>query len=129
MLEKEKIIEITAREAPYALEEQLGTYKLKRWTWYEKQVCMQRATTIIDAKQGLIETPMPDYNTHMVIMCLVESPLKLTGDPNLDFEMMKNLDADVGDILFQAAGSMNTITPEEKKDFLPQPESTKTIPG
>ena len=116
-LEKEKTVEITAADAPFAPEEELGVYKLKRWTWYEKQVCMQRATTIIDAKKGMVETPMPEYNTHMLIMTLVESPLKLTGDPDVDFERFKTLDADVGDLLFQAASSINMITPEEKKDF------------
>jgi len=78
---------------------------------------MQRATKIIDAKKGLVETPMPDYNTHMIIMCLVESPLELTGDPALDFETIKNLDADVGDLIFQAGQSINMVTPEEKEDF------------
>lgn len=117
MLEKEKIVEITAKEAPYAPEEQLGVYKLRRWTWYEKQVCMQRATKIIDAKKGMVETPMPDYNTHMIVMCLVESPLNLPEDPNLAFEVIKNLDADVGDLVFQAGQSINMITPGEKEDF------------
>ena len=117
MLEKEKTVEITAEKAPYAPEEQLGVYKLKRWTWYEKQVCMQRATTIIDASKGLVNTPIPVYNTHMLIMMITESPLNLPEDPDQAFEVLKELDADVGDILFQAIQSINMITPGEKADF------------
>jgi len=116
-LEREKTVEITAENAPYAPAEELGTYKLKRWTWYEKQLCMSRATTIIDAKQGIVNTPMQDFNTHMVIMCLTKSPLELTGDPELDFERFKNLDVDVGDMLFKAAQGLNSFTKEEKADF------------
>ena len=117
MLDKEKTVEITAENAPFAPEEELGVYKLKRWSWYEKQMCLQRATIIIDAAKGMVETPMPDYNTHMLLMCLIESPLKLTGDHAVDFERFKTLDADVGDLLFLTAQSINMITAEEKKDF------------
>lgn len=115
--EKEKTVTITAEKAPFAPEEELGTYKLKRWTWYEKQECMARATKILDAKLGMVETPMPDFNTHMVIMCLVESPLKLDEDPMIAFERIKNLDVDVGDMLFKAAQALNMYTQEQKADF------------
>lgn len=117
MLEKEKTVEITAVDAPFAPEGELGIYKLKRWTWYEKQLCMQRATIIIDAKKGLVRTPMPDYNTHMILLTLVESPLDLTEDPLLDFEVIKKLDADVGDMIFEAAQSINMFDKEKKEDF------------
>ena len=117
MLEKEKTVTITAKEAPYAPEEQLGEYTVRRWSWYEKQVCMTRATTIIDASKGLTNTPMPLFNTHMLIMCLKESPLNLPDDPNEAVEVMKALDVDVGDTLFRIAQSINMVTPEEKEDF------------
>ena len=117
MLEKEKTLEITAEDAPMAPEEQLGTYKLQRWTWYEKQVCLNRASIILDAKKGLIKTPMPDYNAHMVLITLRESPLEMTGDHAADVEVIKALDPDVGDLLYEAATDMNAVTPEEKKDF------------
>lgn len=117
MLDKETTIEITAETLPNAPEEQLGVYELKRWTWYEKQVCLNRASIVIDAKKGLVKTPMPDYNAHMVLITLRESPLEMTGDPALDIEKIKNLDPEVGDLLFRAATAINVITPEEKEDF------------
>lgn len=117
MLETEIIVEITEADAPYAPKEQLGSYKLRRWTWYEKQVCLNRASEVLDAKKGLVRTPMPDYNSHMLLITLRESPLNLTGKPEVDIEKIRTLDAELGDILFEAATNLNTVTPEEKEDF------------
>ena len=117
MIEKEKIIEITEENAPGAPEAQLGVYKIRRWTWYEKQVCLNRSSIIIDATKGMVQTPMPDYNAHMVLITLSEAPFELSGDPMKDVELIKQLDPDVGDLLFEAATALNTVSKEEKEDF------------
>jgi hypothetical protein len=117
MLEKEKTLEIKAEEYPGAPEDQLGVYKLRRWTWYEKQVCLNRASTVIDATKGLVQTPMPEYNAHMVLITLKEAPFELSGDPEKDVELIKQLDPDIGDLLFDAATELNTVSQVEKEDF------------
>ena len=125
---REKTVEITKKMAPHAPKKQLGTYKLKRWTWYEKQLCMQRATIILDAEKALVETPMVDYNTHMVNLSLVEAPFK-RKDLKESLKAIQNLDPDVGDILFKAVSELNTITKGEKADFTEPPGSEELTPG
>lgn len=125
---REKTVEITEEMAPHAPKKQLGTYKLKRWTWYEKQLCMQRATIIIDAQKGMVETPMVDYNTHMVNLSLVEAPFK-RKDLKEDLKQLRNLDPDVGDVLFKVVSELNTITQGEKTDFTEPPGSEEPTPG
>jgi hypothetical protein len=127
-LERERTVEITREIAPYAPEDQLGTYELKRWTWYEKQMCLQRATTIIDAKRGMVETPMPDYNVHMLYICLVRGPFKRI-DLKEDLKKLKALDPDVGDLLFEVLQELNSITQEEKAGFTEPPDSETPTPG
>lgn len=125
---RNKTVEITAEMAPHAPKKQLGEYKLKRWSWYEKQLCMQRATIIIDAQKGLMETPMVDYNTHMVNLSLVEAPFKRKGLKE-DLKQIQDFDPDVGDILFKVASELNTITQGEKADFTEPPGPEDLTPG
>lgn len=125
---REKAVEITKELAPYAPKKQIGTYKLKRWSWYEKQLCMQRATIIHDAQKGMVETPMMDYNTHMLNICLVEMPFKRKSLKE-DLKAIRELDPDVGDALLKTCTELNTITPGEKADFTGPPGSENPTPG
>jgi len=123
-MEKEKTVEITKEMAPLAPENQLGVYKLHRWTWYAKQSVIQKATTIIDAGKGITQVSMPEFNTHMLLECLSEAPFEITYETVRD-----ELDANVGDILFIELQELNGVTPGEKRDFTEPPGSVKIILG
>jgi len=102
--------------APHAPENQIGIYKLKRWTWYEKQIALRRATIILDSEKGISETPLQDFNLHMLNVCLIEAPFG-RGDLKEDIKNIKQLDVDVGDRLQDVCQELNEITRGEKAGF------------
>ena len=123
MLEKEKTIEFTREMAPYAPEEHLGVYKIRRWNWMEKQVVLQKATTIIDQDKGMVDTNIIDYNAHMLLQCVTESPFELT------FENIREMDPDIADTLYDELQILNNVTGAEKKDFSEQRVSVNLTHG
>jgi len=124
MMEKESTIEITEAMAPLAPKEQLGIYKLVRWTWYKKQMAIQKSTTIIDSVRGITQVSLPDFNTHSLLACLAESPLPLTYETIRD-----QLDSDIGDLLFDELQKVTGVTGKEKADFSEQPGLEKLTLG
>ena len=115
MFEKERTIEIIRKEAPYAPDDELGEYKLKRWTWFQKQQAMEKAATIIDAEKKLAELSMSKYNIQMFLTCIIKAPFEVTE------EKLHELDEDVGDRLFNEFQTLNSVGKEKKKDFLSPP--------
>ena len=117
MLDREKTVEITKELAPYAPEEQIGEYKLRRWSWFEKQGATERSTQIIDAGKGIVHTSITDYYSEALCVIVREAPKDLTWDINF---IKNELDANVGDILRDA---MRTIIELPSKNrFLEQSE-------
>jgi len=111
MFEKERTIEITREEAPYAPDDEIGEYKLKRWTWFQKQQAMEKAATVIDAEKQLAELSMPKYNIQMFLTCISKAPFEVTE------EKLHELDEDIGDRLFLEFQTLNTVGGGQKKDF------------
>lgn len=121
----EETVEITREEAPFAPEEQLGTYELKRWTWYEKQAAVTRASEIIDEKKGLVRLRVEDYFAEMLKITVRKYPEGL--DWTTDF-IKGDLDLDVGDILRDIGREINGLSDKERRLFLQPSESENAIP-
>ena len=116
---REDTLMITKEDAPFAPEEQLGEYTLRRWSWYEKQAVVSRSSEIIDEQRGIIKMLIEDYYAEMLYVTVRESPESIEW--SLDF-IKKDLDPDVGDILRETGRVLNGLTEKEKRIFLPQSE-------
>lgn len=125
MSSREFEFEITAKEAPYAPEEELGIYKARRWTFREKQEATMRASKILDADKGLVEMNVIDFQMEQIIVC-VTPPSK---GFELNRERVETLDVDVGDILLDACRKVNGTTASERKGFLEPSDEEKATPG
>lgn len=121
----EDTVEITREEAPFAPENQLGTYKLKRWTWYEKQAAVTNASEIIDAERGLVRLRVEDYFAGMLYATVREYPEGIEW--TIDF-IKGGLDVDVGDVLRDVGKDLNGLSDKERKLFLQQSDAEKDIP-
>lgn len=124
--------------APYAPEEELGTYKIKRWTWREKQEAMMRSSTILDETKGLLQMDLIDFQVEQILVCvtppesLIDSlPVEEGEDekPMWDKERVNIIDADIGDILLAACRKVNGTTLSERSSFLEPSASTENTPG
>lgn len=124
-MEIEKELEITEKDAPTSLSEQLGTYHLRRWTWYEKQQAVARATTIIDESKALVSMPVADYYAEMMAVTVRKAPDGIEWGVNF---IKSGLDPMIGDILRDACRDLNGLTDLEKRLFLEQSELEKDIP-
>jgi len=123
---REETVVITKEDAPFAPEEQLGEYTLRRWSWYEKQAVVSRSSEVIDEKRGIIKMLIEDYYAGMLHVTVRECPESIVW--SLDF-IKKDLDPDVGDILREAGRVLNGLTEKEKRIFLlqsEQDEATRT---
>ena len=131
---REATVNITKENAPYAPEEQLGEYKLKRWSWYEKQGVVGRASQIIDVERGIVVMQLPDYYAEMLFVIVRVYPEALKADEeekekkkqlwSIDY-IKTELDPDVGDLLRDAGRDLNGLTEKEKKIFLQLSEQSK----
>ena len=116
---REDIVVITREDAPFAPEEQLGEYTLRRWSWYEKQAVVSKSSEIIDEQRGIIKMLIEDYYAGMLHVTVRECPEFIEWSLNF---IKQELDPDVGDILREAGRVLNGLTEREKKIFLPQSE-------
>jgi len=126
MFEKEITIEITKEKAPFAPEEQLGIYKLIRYTWFEKQGVVERATEIISAEMGIVKTSATNFWAEALVVLVHEYPEGLPW--NIDYVKTK-LDADIGSELVKAAQKLTDIPIQAKRSFLEPSDKDKDIPG
>jgi len=124
MSSRELEVEITREIAPYAPEEELGVYKVSRWTWRQKQEAMMKASKVLDQTRGLVEMDLIDFQVEQILTCIVP-PEGLI----LDRERVNRLDADVGDILLGACRNVNGTTISERTNFLEQSEQIEDTPG
>lgn len=138
---REETIIITKEEAPFAPEEQLGEYTLRRLSWYEKQRAVARSQEIIDATRGITRMSVEDYFAEMLLATVREYPesLRVKVDTSLDptaktetgwtlnFIKMK-LDIDIGDTLRDICRDINGLTEKERKLFLPRSEQDEATP-
>ena len=124
MSAREIEVEITKKTAPYAPKEELGVYKIKRWTWREKQEAIMRASTTLDEEKGLIEMNVIDFEVEQVLTCVTPPEGFI-----LDKDRVNRFDPDVGDALLEACRKVNGTTLSERKAFLEQSDSEKNIPG
>lgn len=121
---REETVVITKEDAPFAPEEQLGEYTLRRWSWYEKQAVVSRSSEIIDEQRGIIKMLIEDYYAEMLHVTVREYPESVEW--SLDF-IKKDLDPDVGDTLREAGRVLNGLTERERRIFLPQSEQDEVI--
>ena len=122
---REATVVITSDMAPFAPEEQLGEYKLKRWSWYEKQGVITRSSEIIDDVRGIVQMKIEDYYAEMLFVTIRAYPEGLPW--SLKFIKAK-LDPDGGDILRDEGRDLNGLTDKERKLFLQQLEPTEDTP-
>jgi len=126
MFEKEKTVEITKAEAPYAPPEQLGVYKLVRYSWYEKQGVVDRSTEIISAERGIVVTSPQNFWAEAVAVMVREYPKGLPW--GIDY-VKNELDADLGTKLVKAAQELVEIPIVDQTSFLEPSGKDKDIPG
>ncbi len=133
--EREAIVNITREDAPFAPEEQLGEYTLRRWSWYEKQGVVARASEIIDPVRGIVRMAIQDYYAGMLFVIIRVYPEALKADEEAErkqlwsLEYIKTvLDPDVGDLLRDVGRDINGLTDKEKKLFLQPSEQKKDTP-
>ena len=133
--EREATVNITQEDALFAPEEQLGEYKLRRWSWYEKQGVVARASEIIDPGKGIVRMAVQDYYAEMLFVIVRVYPEALKADEetkrkqlwSIDY-IKTELDPDVGDLLRDAGRDINGLTDKEKKLFLLLSGPEKVIP-
>jgi hypothetical protein len=123
-------IVVERKDAPHAPEAQLGTYHLKRWTWYAKQATIGKATVITDMKRGIGTLKVEDFYAEAFALIITVPPPGLAL-PWAKYETriayIKNeLDADVGDKIRDGCVKLTGI---DKRSFLPPTEPENTIPG
>ena len=122
---REAIVIIDRDKAPFAPENQLGEYKLKRWSWYEKQGVISRSSEIIDDKRGIVRMQIQDYYAEMLFVTIYAYPKDLPW--SLKF-IKTELDPDVGDILRDEGRDLNGLMEKERKLFLQQSEPPEDTP-
>jgi len=122
---REATVIITKDLAPFAPEEQLGEYKLKRWTWYEKQGVITRSSEIVDEKRGIVRMKIEDYYAEMLFVTIHTYPEGLSW--SLKFIKTEH-DPDVGDILRDEGRDLNGLMDKEKKLFLQPSEPIEDTP-
>jgi len=126
MYERELTLEIEKKDAPFAPDEELGKYVVRRWTFREQQIA-----TIESSKEAIVkgrtfrELDLVDYEVQQILICVRETPEGLELTP----ERVGTLDPDVGGKLLKTCRQVNGITTQEKKGFLEPSDSTGTIPG
>lgn len=145
MLEREITLTVTKEQAPFAPEEELGTYVIRRWSWRNKQRAILGASTILDPKSGIAEVDIVSYEIAQLIACITKAPegLELTFDrfngleasegegEEGPIEAIEGLDADVGTLLLTACRKVNGIGAGAVRDFLPPTalDEKAAIPG
>jgi len=124
IFEREKAVTITKEEAPWAPKEELGEYKLTRWTWFDKQKALADSAIIVDEQKGDAVLDVAEYYARM--MKFTVSPPK---NLKWDLERIKKLDPNVGTILTTHCRDVNGLTWEEKRGFLEPSDQKKVIHG
>ena len=114
---RESTLDITKEMAPFAPEEQLGEYKLKRWSWYEKQGVVARSSEIVDPERGIVRMKIQDYYAEMLFVITRAYPKGLEESWSIAY-IKTELDPDVGDLLRDEGRDLNGLTDKEKKLFL-----------
>lgn len=127
MYEREIVLEITKEIAPFAPDEELGKWVVRRWNFSEKQQAMVLSSKDIVAgkRKGLRELDLVNYEIQQMLICVREKP----DGVEATFERYSELDADVGEKILEACRKVNGITLQERTDFLEQSDSAGVIPG
>ena len=122
---REISLNIIKEIAPYAPKKELGTYHLRRWSWREKMLATQKATSNIDRERKIISWDPTAWYEQMLLMTVRKVPKGLKW--NLD--TIRDLDPDVGDTLQSACLEVNTLSKEDREGFLGRLSSEIPIPG
>lgn len=131
MLEREVTLTITKEEAPWAPDEEIGVYVIRRWSWRQKQKAILDASMII-AGEDLAEINIVDYEVNQMVACIKQAPegLDVTFDrfsgreareatgKEEAVEAIEGLDADVGTLILAACRKVNGLAEGAKRDFL-----------
>lgn len=137
MLEREITLTVTREQAPYAPEEEIGTYVIRRWSWRQKQAAILGASTLLDEKSGMASVDVVGYEINQMITCIKQAPegLELTFDrfngreasEEEGPEAIEGLDADVGTLLLTACRKVNGLAEGDKRDFLLPSEPAEKV--
>ena len=123
-LESISSVVVTREQAPFAPAEQLGEYVLERWTWREKMLATTKATKIVDKIRNILAWDTVIWYEQMLLLTVKRPP---TG--TWDIDVIRKLDADVGDILQNRCLDLNTVSAVDKKSFLQPSNSENPTPG
>ena len=124
IFEHERDVTITKDEAPWAPKEELGEYKIKRWSWFDKQKALIESAIVIDAKKGEAFLDIAEYYSR-----LIKSTVTPPGESDWTLERIKELDPEIGTILRDHCREVNGLTWEEKRGFLKPSDQKKATPG
>lgn len=131
MLEREVTLTVTKEQAPWAPDEEIGTYVIRRWSWREKQKAILGASMIIEG-EPLAEINIVDYEVNQMVTCIKQAPEGLdvsferfsgreareATEKEPAVEAIEGLDADVGSLLLAACRKVNGLADKDKRDFL-----------
>ena len=143
MLAREITLTVTKEQAPFAPEEEIGTYVIRRWSWRQKQAAILGASTLLDEKTGMASVDVVGYEVNQMITCIKKAPegLELSFDrfngreasegEEGPIEAIEGIDADVGTLILTACRKVNGLAEGDKRDFLrpTEPEEEVAIPG
>jgi len=145
MLEREITLTVARKQAPFAPDEEIGTYIIRRWSWRQKQAAILGASTLLDDASGMASIDVVSYEVNQMITCIKKAPegLELSFDRfngreakeatenEPAVEAIEGIDADVGTLLLTACRKVNGLAEGDKRDFLlpTEPEEKAVIPG
>jgi len=124
IFEHERTITIKKDEAPWAPKEELGEYRIKRWSWFDKQKALGESAIVIDAKKGEAILDIAEYYARMMKLSVTPP-----GKVKWNLERIRKLDPEVGTILRDHCREINGLTWEEKRGFLKPSDQKGVIPG
>ena len=110
-----------------APEEQLGKYTIRKWTWYERQQAVERASVTLTVKGDVkeVQVSASDINSEMLASCVKESPIENWG---IDF-VKTEIDSVIGEVLMNEVTELNGLTWAQKRGFLRPSAQTKDTRG
>ena len=104
---------MTAGDSTYEVHLNGDVFKIRMWTWGEKNRATSQSIEF-DSASGQLKVDLRTFNEMLLLASIDE--VRINGKPiELDMNFLRNLDAQIGDRLLQAAQKVNNISETEKK--------------
>jgi hypothetical protein len=108
-----KVTPLPVGENTYEIHLNGDTFKLGMWTWGEKNSVISQSIKF-DAASSQMNIDLQAFNELLLLATIKEASVNEKAG-QLDINVLRNLDAAVGDKLLQTAHEINNISETEKK--------------